>query len=109
MAVSGWSRLFIVCGMALCQGALFAQAPGTGAMRGAVLDPNGHPVANATVAIENNATHMRRTVLTNASGEYNAALLLPGDYAATAKMTGFADAKAAAVAVVASEISVVDF
>ena len=78
-------------------------------MRGTVLDPDGHAVANATVAIENNATHARRLVLTNGSGEYNAALLSPGDYAATASMAGFADAKGAEIEVVASEISIVDF
>ncbi|HEY2857397.1 MAG TPA: TonB-dependent receptor [Terracidiphilus sp.] len=109
MAGTAWKKLFTLCGMTLAQCALLAQAPGTGAIRGAVLDPAGHPVVNAAVAIENRATHSQRTVQTNASGEYNAALLLPGDYQATASMAGFGDAKAGDVAVVASEISVVNF
>lgn len=109
MARSLWSRLLTVCGITLAQCVGLAQAPGTGAIRGAVTDPNGHALANVAVTVDNDATHARRVILTNASGEYNAALLPPGDYAATASTTGFADAHASGIGVVASEISVVNF
>lgn len=88
---------------------LHAQAPGTGAIRGVVLDPSGRAVTRATVVIENRATHAQRTVQTSPSGEYAAALLLPGNYSAIAMAKGFAHARAANVTVVVSEISTVDF
>ena len=88
---------------------LEAQAPGTGAIRGMVLDPSGRAVTTATVVIENGATHAQRTVHTSSSGEYVAALLLPGNYSATATARGFAKASAATVTIVVSETSTVDF
>ena len=88
---------------------LRAQVPGTGAIRGTVLDPSGRAVTNATIVIENKATHAQWTVRTSASGEYVAALLLPGNYGATATARGFAHARAANVTVVVSETSTVDF
>ena len=88
---------------------LHAQAPGTGAIRGVVLDPSGRAVTNATVVIENRATHAQRIVHTSGSGEYAVALLLPGNYSATATAKGFAHARAASVMVVVSETSTVNF
>lgn len=88
---------------------LRGQAPGTGAIRGTVLDPSGRAVSNAAVVIENNATHAQRTAHTTASGEYSVALLAPGSYIATASAKGFADARAESVSVVVSETSTVDF
>ncbi|HEU5458618.1 MAG TPA: carboxypeptidase-like regulatory domain-containing protein, partial [Terracidiphilus sp.] len=89
--------------------ALRGQAPGTGAIRGTVLDPSGRAVVDATVVIENEATHAQRTVQTSSSGEYAVALLMPGDYSATAMARGFAHARAASVAVIVSETSTVNF
>jgi hypothetical protein len=88
---------------------LRAQAPGTGAIRGTVFDPSGRAVTNATVTIENSATHALRTVSSSESGEYAAALLPPGNYSATVAAKGFAPARAASVTVVVSETSNVDF
>lgn len=88
---------------------LEAQVPGTGAIRGMVLDPSGRAVTNATLVIEDKATLAQRTVHTSESGEYAVALLLPGDYSATVTAKGFAQARAASVVVVVSETSTVDF
>jgi hypothetical protein len=88
---------------------LLAQAPGTGAIRGSVIDPNGHPVSNASVTAENLDTHTRRTAVTDPSGEYSIALLLPGDYKITANADGFADGNAARVVTFVSETSTVNF
>ncbi len=89
--------------------ALCAQAPGTGAIRGTVLDPGGRAVSNASVVIENKETHTRRIVYTSASGEYGVAMLAPSSYNATATADGFASAQAGRVTVVVSETSTVDF
>lgn len=85
-----------------------SQAPGTGAIRGTVFDPSGRPVSNASVVIENEATHAKRTVLSSDAGDYSAAMLVPGDYTATAGADGFAEAHAASISVVVSETSIVD-
>lgn len=89
--------------------ALLAQAPGTGAIRGTVVDPNGRSVSNASVVVENRATHAQRTVYTSVSGEYGVAMLEPGSYSATATAKGFARVLAQDVTVVVSETSTVDF
>src|SRR5579863_562239 len=102
-------RILALSGLFLIPFVLHAQAPGTGAIRGTVLDPSGRAVTNATIVIENKATHAQRTVHTSASGEYVVALLLPGNYSATATARGFAHARAASVIVVVSETSTVEF
>ena len=88
---------------------LLGQAPGTGAIRGTVFDPNGRPVSNASLIIENEATHAQRTVLCSETGEYSVAMLMPGNYRATARADGFAEAHAANISVVVSETSSIDF
>lgn len=104
-----WRRLLVYSGIFLATLHVHAQVPGTGAIRGVVLDPSGHPVANAMIAIENETMHLQRSVSTNGSGEYSAALLLPGSYALNVQVTGFAAAKASGITVVVSETSTVDF
>lgn len=99
----------VVVLLALFPLALESQAPGTGAIRGIVSDPNGRAVANATVILDNKSTHATRTAYTSASGEYGIALLVPGDYSATASADGFASQRASAISVVVSETSTVDF
>ena len=102
-------RILLLTILSLLPLVLRAQAPGTGAIRGAVLDPGGLAVTDAVVVIENQSTHAERTVRTAASGEYVIALLPPGNYSAAASAKGFAKAHAASVMVVVSETSTVDF
>jgi hypothetical protein len=109
MKATAWRTIRAFSSILILQAALFAQAPGTGAIRGTVFDPVGRPVANAAIVIENQATLAQRTTLTDRAGEFSAALLIPGNYTATVKATGFADAKASRVAIVVSETSTVDF
>jgi hypothetical protein len=104
-----WYRFVALSGLLSLQALVLAQAPGTGAIRGMVLDPAGRAVPNAAIVIDNESTHVQRSVVTNGSGAYNVALLSPGSYTAVAKATGFADAKADHVSIVVSETSTVDF
>jgi hypothetical protein len=99
----------VFSGILILQATLFAQAPGTGAIRGTVFDPVGRPLPNVPIVIENLATLAQRSVLTDRSGEYSVALLSPGNYNASVEATGFAKAKASSVAIVVSETSTVDF
>jgi Carboxypeptidase regulatory-like domain/TonB-dependent Receptor Plug Domain/TonB dependent receptor len=86
-----------------------AQAPGTGAIEGTVFDPAGRVLAKADITIENEATHVTRSVITNASGTFNAPLLLPGSYSMVVRVEGFEEKDARAVPVVVSETSTVEF
>ncbi len=57
--------------LALCLApAMYAQSSGTGAVRGAVTDEQGHAVANAQVTMTNMDTAYSRTVNTDATGNY---------------------------------------
>jgi hypothetical protein len=66
----------------------FSQTAG-GTILGAVKDPQGAAVPDASVTIHNNATGVTRSVLTNRNGSYQAANLQPGSYGLTVKAPGF--------------------
>ena len=97
-------------GLLLLQTTLvLGQAPGTGAIAGLVMDPAGHPVPNVSVTIENEATAVSRSLTTDGSGRFTAALLPPGEYRSLVKADGFAESRLGSIAVVVSEISTVQF
>src|SRR5215472_17714089 len=87
---------------------VFAQAPGTGAIRGQIVDPAGRPLSHASVAIENLATHASRQATSDASGTFDVPLLVPGDYVVTVKADGFAESRSQSIAVVVSETTSVE-
>jgi len=63
---------------------------GTSNLRGAVTDPNGSVVPNATVSIANQETGLnRRSTTTNESGDYAFSTLRPGLYRITIEANGF--------------------
>jgi hypothetical protein len=65
-----------------------AQDASTGAIRGAVNDPAGNRVADATVVLVSTATGFRYSVMTDAEGRFAFELLPPGDYSARAESPG---------------------
>jgi hypothetical protein len=72
-------------------GAAMAQGIGTsGDIRGTARDTTGAVVANATVTVTQSQTGFRRTVTTNADGQYQVTGLPPATYAVTATANGFA-------------------
>ena len=89
--------------------ATFAQGPGTGALRGRVLDSQTHAVANAEIEVVNQATNVTRKAMTDNFGEYGFALLPPGRYSVTASAAGFTSAKSENAEVVVSETGTIDF
>jgi hypothetical protein len=101
-------RALTVLWMMVLSMAVLAQGPGTGAVRGTVYDPAGHPIPNVKIVVENIATHAQRSVITNGSGEYGIALLAPGNYSAIADANGFSTSKAESVVIVVSETSTMD-
>ena len=66
---------------------LVAQDSATGSLRGIVLDPSGSRVAQASIALVNNANGVRYTSTTGAQGEF-ALELPPGDYSARVEAHG---------------------
>jgi len=69
------------------------QMAGTGSVVGTVTDPSGAAVAGATVTLTDVATSSARTSVTNESGRYFIANVLPGTYDITISKTGFRQSK----------------
>jgi hypothetical protein len=62
-------------------------------VQGNVQDASGAAVPNATVTLENAATHTSQKATSDASGVYRFASLAPGAYSITATATGFSSSK----------------
>jgi len=82
------ARIAIVLGFLLLSVRLLSQDASTGAIRGTVLDPDGRPIAQATVAIVSAASGLSRSALTNGEGRFAIELLPPGDYSGRAEIKG---------------------
>jgi hypothetical protein len=68
----------------------FAQSQNISAtLRGTVHDSSGLIVTGATVAVQNNATGIVHTVITNGSGDYVVLQLQPATYTVTVTQSGF--------------------
>src|SRR5262245_27042238 len=67
---------------------LFSQSS-NGTISGTVADTSGAVIPGVTVTATNNATGIVTTVLSNDSGVYNLASLLPGTYKVSAMLPGF--------------------
>src|SRR5947207_6715162 len=67
---------------------LFSQSS-NGTISGTVADASGAVIPGVTVTATNNATGVVTTVLSNDSGVYNLATLLPGTYKVSATLPGF--------------------
>jgi Carboxypeptidase regulatory-like domain len=107
-------NLHRLCALAISANSLLigialGQAPGTGAIKGSVLDPTGAIIQNAQVTVANEATEAKRVDSSDAAGTFTFPLLAPGTYVVTVQSAGFSEGTARAVNVVASETSVVDF
>ena len=86
----------------LLTAAAFAQFT-SGDLVGTVTDNTGALVANATVTATNQATNVKSTSTTNASGEYRFSNLLAGLYTVSATAAGFETTKVNNVQVVLSQ------
>lgn len=88
---------------------LTAQAPGTGAISGTVLDPAGSVVPNGQVSVVNENTGFSRPLVTTPEGLFRATLLQPGNYSIEVRAQGLGSQTLRAVHVIASEITSVEF
>lgn len=82
------ARLVVFVATLVRGGNLHSQGASTGAIRGTVFDPDGRPVAAATVAIVSTTTGLSHSSFTDADGHFAIELLPPGDYSARAEIKG---------------------
>jgi len=75
-------------GLAAFTFALFAQSP-LGTVTGIVLDPSGSAVPGASLRLKNGATNVESRAVSNDTGIYVFANVLPGDYELQAEAKGF--------------------
>ncbi|MCC7497629.1 MAG: carboxypeptidase regulatory-like domain-containing protein [Bryobacterales bacterium] len=83
-------RHWLVCAAALILASPTLQAQeGRGQIFGRVMDPSNTPAAGVRLTVRNSDTNTTVHPQTNATGYYEANLLLPGTYEITAEMSGF--------------------
>ena len=65
----------------------------SGALRGRITDRSGATVPGVTVVVQNLATGVKVSAVTNYAGLYGFPVLMPGNYSLTASLNGFRDAQ----------------
>ena len=88
--------------------ALLGQTASSGAIKGAVTDPSGAVVPNATVNATNNDTSVTRTATTGPDGSYIITLLPPGTYKLRLEVAGFKPEEVPSVTVDVTETAVLN-
>ena len=78
----------------------------TGQVAGAVVDPSGAPVANASVKLRSSGTNSERTLTTTTNGDFVIANLIPGEYVLTVEDSGFATFKQKLIVNVGAKVGV---
>jgi hypothetical protein len=105
------NRRFLIL-IALCifvAGAAFGQASaGTGSISGAVTDPSGAVVPQASVTVRNVDTNVARTLQSNEAGRYEVVALQPGAYEVKAAKAGFASLLRTGITLAVGARTVVD-
>src|SRR3954469_22590205 len=86
----------------------YSQGTDLGTIRGAVTDPNGAAIAEASVRITDVATDTFRDLTTNGEGNYEAANIKPGTYVVTVNQQGFTTTEVRDVAVRGGSITRAD-
>jgi hypothetical protein len=85
-----------------------ARAQSTAGIRGIVTDPAGLTVPNATVAITNTGTNIKRSVVTHSDGNYAFELLPVGTYSVSVEAQGFKHFQASSITLATGDNARVD-
>ena len=103
----GFACLLVLLGML---SAAHAQGVGTsGEITGTVTDSSGGIVPKATVTVVDTQTGLKRTAITNNTGQFRVAGLSPAAYDISAEMAGFATEIRKSVTVAVGQIVISDF
>ena len=81
----------------------------TGTITGTLTDPQGLPMADATVVVHNVDTGVDHSFMSNDAGLFVAALLEPGNYEVTASKTGFNTVDQKGVMLIVGQTITLDF
>jgi hypothetical protein len=79
----------LFCLFAVTPSTLFGQAANSGTVAGTVTDPSGGAIVGATVTLTDTATNIARTELTNDTGRYFFANVVPSKCVVSVSKTGF--------------------
>ncbi|OLE54437.1 MAG: hypothetical protein AUG51_08190 [Acidobacteria bacterium 13_1_20CM_3_53_8] len=102
-------RIFMAgCLLALSTTLICAQTQTTGRIAGTVTDERGAVIVGARVTIVSEATGDEREAITNSTGSYFAAFLLPGTYRVTIIASGFEQAPFSNVKVNITETTIIN-
>jgi hypothetical protein len=96
----------LLCLFALCPVSLHAQAASSTSIAGIVTDSSGAVVTGASTKLTDKATNTPRTTVTNDTGRYFFANVIPGDYEINVSKTGFRTAKTMVTASVGIPLTV---
>ncbi len=105
---AGFSGILLGVVVLLMSALLIAQAPGTGAIAGAVTDSSGAVMANVHVSAVSEDTRVSRDATTGSDGAFRLPLLIPGNYSVTVNAPGFEEKTLRGVHVTVTETAVVD-
>jgi len=104
------TRTWLAALLLLLGSAAWAQTRSTATLRGQVTDTSGAAVAQAQVAVANDATGVTRSAETSGDGSYAlASLSLTGEYRISVTKPGFATAQHAGIQLQAGQVAVLDF
>ena len=82
-------NLGVLCSAALLAATAFGQGGGNAAMSGTVTDPSGAIISKASVTMTQVGTEVKRTSVTNDSGQFNIPSLPPATYHLMVEAPGF--------------------
>lgn len=99
----------VILGPLLLSGAHAQGVGSSGDIKGTVTDPSGATVANAAVVVISAQTGLRRTAVTDDSGQYRVTNLPPSTYEVSAEHQGFETAVRKGVTVTIGQTVIADF
>jgi len=99
----------VVC-LVLASSMAYAQGVGaSGDIQGSVTDPSGARLPKATITVADTQTGLKRTAVTDASGQYRVPNLAPAIYDVSVQVPGFANAIRKGVVVSIGQTVIADF
>ena len=99
----------VVC-LVLASSLAYSQGIGSsGDIQGTVIDPSGALLPKATITVLNTETGLRRTAMTDSSGQFRVPNLAPATYDVAVQASGFAEAVRKGVVVSIGQTVVSDF